>query len=40
LLHQFGRVLEKQYCEEWCQVEAEIPESLSRRLARLGLREV
>jgi GTP-binding protein HflX len=40
LLHQFGRVLEKRYGEDWCDVEAEIPESLSRRLAGLGRREV
>jgi GTP-binding protein HflX len=40
LLHEFGRVIEKQYGEAWCEVEAEIPESLSRRLAGRGLREV
>jgi GTP-binding protein HflX len=40
LLHQFGRVLDKQYGEEWCEVEAEIPESLRRRLAGSGLREI
>jgi HD-like signal output (HDOD) protein len=39
LLHEFGRVLEKRYGEEWCEVEAEIPESLQRRLAGSGLRE-
>jgi GTP-binding protein HflX len=37
LLHEFGRVLGKQYGEEWCEVEAEIPESLQRRLAGSGL---
>ena len=40
LLHEFGRVLEKRYTEEWCEVEAEVPESLSRRLAGRGLREL
>jgi GTP-binding protein HflX len=40
LLHQYGRVLETHYGEQWCEVEAEIPESLKRRLAGSGLREV
>jgi GTP-binding protein HflX len=40
LLHEFGRVLEKRYTEEWCEVEAEVPESLSRRLTGRGLREL
>jgi GTP-binding protein HflX len=39
LLHQYGRVLETRYEEEWCEVESEIPESLRQRLERLGLRE-
>jgi GTP-binding protein HflX len=32
LLHEFGRVLETRYTGERVQVEAEIPESLQRRL--------
>jgi len=32
LLHEFGRVLESQFSGEVCEIEAEIPESLSRRL--------
>ena len=32
LLHEFGRVVETRYDQEYCEVEAEIPESLSRRL--------
>jgi GTP-binding protein HflX len=32
LLHEFGRVLATHYIGEDCQIEAEIPESLSRRL--------
>ncbi|HEV3199539.1 MAG TPA: GTPase HflX [Bryobacteraceae bacterium] len=32
LLHEFGRVLATHYTGEDCQVEAEIPESLNRRL--------
>jgi GTP-binding protein HflX len=35
LLHQFGRVLSKRYEGERCEVEAEIPESLKRRLDRV-----
>jgi len=34
LLHQFGRVLTTRYHDDRCEVEAEIPESLNRRLAR------
>jgi GTP-binding protein HflX len=33
LLHEFGRVLSTRYSEEGCEVEAEIPRSLERRLA-------
>jgi GTP-binding protein HflX len=33
MLHEFGRVLSTQYTEEGCDVEAEIPQSLERRLA-------
>src|SRR5262249_30256223 len=32
MLHEFGRVLEKRYVDEECEVEVEIPESLKRRL--------
>ena len=32
LLHQFGRVLETRYSGEQCEVDAEVPESLKRRL--------
>ncbi len=32
LLHEFGRVLETRYDDEYCRVEAEVPESLRRRL--------
>ena len=35
LLHQFGRVLETRYNDEFCEVEAEIPESVKRRFTRL-----
>jgi len=38
LLHEYGRVVGIQYGEEWCEVEAEIPESLQRRLTGLALR--
>jgi len=34
LLHEFGKVLATQYSGENCDIEAEIPESLQRRLAR------
>lgn len=34
LLHQFGRVLETRYTGEYCEVEADVPESLKRRLER------
>ena len=34
LLHEFGKVLSAHYDEEGCEIEAEIPESLQRRLAR------
>jgi GTP-binding protein HflX len=33
MLHQFGKVLATRYHEETCEVEAEIPQSLERRLA-------
>ena len=32
LLHQFGRILQTRYFDDVCEVEAEIPESLKRRL--------
>jgi GTP-binding protein HflX len=32
LLHEFGRVLATRYIEDVCEVDAEIPESLQRRL--------
>jgi GTPase len=32
LLHEYGRVLSTKYEQEYCEVEAEVPESLSRRL--------
>ena len=32
LLHEFGRVTASRYAGEYCEVEAEIPESLKRRL--------
>ena len=34
LLHRFGRVLSTRYSDDSCEIEAEIPESLQRRLAR------
>jgi GTPase len=34
LLHEFGRVLQSRYEGEACVVEAEVPASLQRRLAR------
>ncbi len=34
LLHEFGRVIETRYDGDRCQVEAEVPESLKRRLDR------
>jgi GTP-binding protein HflX len=33
LLHEFGRVIETHYTGEYCEVEADVPESLKRRLA-------
>ena len=39
LLHQYGRVLETRYRQEWCEVEAEVPESLQRRLAESARRK-
>lgn len=36
LLHEFGRILETRYRDEYCEVEVEIPESLDRRLRRAG----
>jgi GTP-binding protein HflX len=33
LLHEFGQVIETRYDGEYCELEAEIPESLQRRLA-------
>ena len=35
LLHEFGRVLATRYDREFCEVDAEIPESLKRRVTRL-----
>ena len=35
LLHEFGRVLQTRYHAEFCEVEAEIPESLRRRVTGL-----
>jgi GTP-binding protein HflX len=32
LLHEFGRVLRTEYIGDVCEVEAEVPESLQRRL--------
>jgi len=32
MLHEFGRVLATRYCGEDCEVDAEVPESLKRRL--------
>jgi GTP-binding protein HflX len=32
LLHEFGRVLETRYTGDVCEVDAEVPESLQRRL--------
>ena len=34
LLHEYGRVLATRYTAEYCEVEAEIPESLERRLQK------
>jgi GTP-binding protein HflX len=34
LLHEFGQVLQTRYYGEYCELEAEIPESLQRRLER------
>jgi GTP-binding protein HflX len=36
LLHEFGKVLETRYSGDSCEVRAEIPESLERRLAARG----
>src|SRR5262249_13977323 len=33
LLHEFGRVLETRYTGDQCEIEAEVPESLQRRLS-------
>jgi len=33
LLHEFGRVLSTRYTGEGCEIEADIPQSLERRLA-------
>lgn len=33
-VHEFGRVLEVRYHAEYCEVEAEVPESLMRRLTK------
>lgn len=33
LVHELGRVLETRYEDEWCSMEAEMPESLRRRLS-------
>lgn len=35
LLHEFGRVLDTRYHREFCEVDAEIPESLRRRVIAL-----
>jgi len=35
LLHEFGRVLDTRYHREFCEVDAEIPESLRRRVTAL-----
>ncbi len=32
LLHEFGNVLKTRYESDWCELEVEIPESLTRRL--------
>jgi hypothetical protein len=34
LLHERARVTSKKYTESYCEVEAEVPESILRRLAR------
>jgi len=34
LLHEFGRVLETRYIDDLCEVDAEIPKSLARRLPK------
>jgi GTP-binding protein HflX len=36
MLHEFGRVLSTRYTEEGSEIEAEIPQSLERRLASKG----
>jgi GTP-binding protein HflX len=36
LLHQFGRVIQTRYDGDICEIEAEIPESLKRRLESIG----
>jgi len=36
MLHEFGRVLSTRYSEEGSEIEAEIPQSLQRRLASKG----
>ena len=33
LLHELGRVLDIRYSDEFCDVEADVPESLRKRLA-------
>ncbi len=35
MLHEYGRVLETRYEGEYCEVDAEVPESVARRLTRL-----
>ena len=35
LLHEFGRVLSTRYEDDSCEVDAEVPESLKRRLPSL-----
>jgi GTP-binding protein HflX len=35
LLHEFGQVLETRYYGEYCELEAEIPESLQRRVENI-----
>jgi hypothetical protein len=34
LLHEFGQVVSKRYTEDACEVEALVPESVRRKLAK------
>jgi len=36
MLHEFGRVLESRYTGDYYEIEAEVPESLQRRLRDAG----